>query len=765
MSKPFAPILRLSFCLLAACGQQTEPTANPATPTTDKPSAYVGAEACGSCHAPQYQQWLGSHHQQAMAPANEQTVLGNFDDQWFQYGNVRSHFFRAQDGSFWVNTDGRDGQLADYRIAYTFGVYPLQQYLIEFDDGRLQALGIAWDARPTAEGGQRWYHLYPDQAVDYRHHLHWTAPDQNWNYMCAECHSTQLRKNFQAASDRFDTRYEALNVSCEACHGPGRQHLQWAASGNSTQADKGLALLLDERRGVQWAIDPHSDQPRRSSPRTGRKEIDNCGRCHSRRSLLNENFVHGQPLGNTHRLALLNSGIYHPDGQPDDENYVYGSFLQSKMQHLGVTCSDCHNPHTADLKLPGDGVCAQCHAPAKYASRQHHFHPPDSAGARCAECHMPVTRYMGVDDRHDHSFRVPRPDLSVSLGTPNACTNCHQQQGAEWAREQVRSWYGRDAMSFQRYAEAFAAGRRGDPHSLPALLALPADANQPVMARASALELLAGFPGPASNAALRHSQQDPDPLVRRAAAEGLGALGDTAPLLKLLTDPVLAVRLAAALGLASLDPAQLAPTSSRQLARVLNEYEMSQQLHAERADAQTNLGTLYARQGRAQDAERAFRRALARDPTYVPAIVNLADLLRAGNRDPEALKLLTDSDQRLPRESAVKLALALAQIRQNDYTSALPNLELAHQLAPGDARTAYIYAVLLYELKRPEQAMAVLEQQLQRQPYQRDLLNAQISYGTELGRADTVASATARLQALDTALNGGQPPAAAASRP
>ncbi|MFZ0122657.1 MAG: multiheme c-type cytochrome, partial [Xanthobacteraceae bacterium] len=191
------------------------------------PAAFVGSETCAGCHKSETDRWHGSQHQLAMQHATEKSVLGNFSDAGFDYYGVHSRFFR-KDGKFLVETDGPDGKLAIFEIKYTFGLDPLQQYLVEFPDGRLQALSLAWDTRPKDKGGQRWFHLYPNEAIRHDDPLHWTKLNQNWNFMCAECHSTGVRKNYDAANDRFATRFAEISVGCEACHGQGSRHVGWA---------------------------------------------------------------------------------------------------------------------------------------------------------------------------------------------------------------------------------------------------------------------------------------------------------------------------------------------------------------------------------------------------------------------------------------------------------------------------------------------------------------------------------------------------------
>ena len=440
-------------------------------------ATFVGSETCAGCHRAEAELWRGSQHKAAMQHATDKTVLGDFRDAGFDYYGVHSRFFR-RDGKFMVETDGPDGKLATFEVKYTFGLDPLQQYLVEFPDGRLQALSLAWDSRPKDQGGQRWFHLYPNEEIKHDDILHWTKLNQNWNFMCAECHSTGVRKNYDAANDRFSTTWAEISVGCEACHGQGSDHVAWAHDrkswwplGKREDPTKGLAVRFDERTDVTWRHDTATGNPHRNfPPALLRKEVETCGLCHARRGEFSENWVPGRSLSETHVVSPLTRGLYDADGQMRDEVYNYGSFKQSKMFAAGVTCSDCHEPHGAKLRVAGDGVCLQCHAPEKYAAATHNHHDSAKPAIACASCHMPSRTYMVVDRRHDHSFRIPRPDVSAKVGTPNACNDCHADKSPEWAAAAIERWFGSDREGFQKYAAAFHAAwaiprrRRGASH-------------------------------------------------------------------------------------------------------------------------------------------------------------------------------------------------------------------------------------------------------------------------------------------------------------
>jgi len=698
--------------------------------------AFTGSDTCKNCHASEYALWQGSHHDLAMQLPTPDTVLGDFNDASFTYNNITTRFFRDGD-RFMVRTDGEDGALTDFPVSYVFGVYPLQQVLLPLSRGRLQALSIAWDSRPEAEGGQRWYHLYPEEVIDHKDPLHWTGPYQNWNTRCAECHSTDVRKNYDAASRSFTTTFEEVDVSCEACHGPGEKHLELAQKEKlETAVNGGFPTALAQRG--EWAFPAGKTIAQRSSALQSRAQIDNCGRCHARRGTLGD-YHYGADLLDTHRLSLPQSPLYYHDGQIQDEVYVYGSFVQSKMHQAGVVCSNCHEPHSLALRAPGNGVCAQCHQPQQYDTDRHHHHGAGSAGSQCAECHMPETTYMGVDPRRDHSMRIPRPDLSVVMGTPNACNQCHVDRDAPWALDALRDWGVQFRDTGSHPARAFYRFDQGDSRALPTLVQLANDSSVAPIWRATAMELLGEVGGRDALQSVTTLLYDDDPLLRVSTVRSLQflPLHQRLQLLQpLFDDDITSVRMEVAMSLAGVPLDQVTPQQAKQLRALFSEYLRIQREHADMPGVQLQLGVFYVTRGDLPAAEAAYREALYLNPQLLPAYLNLADLLRAQSREDEARQLLLQALAIVPNNGATLHSLGLLETRTGNSAKALEYLKQAAAMETMGTRHRFIYAIALHDLGQPRKAIVQLHALLRSVPRNQEVLTALANYNAELGQRD-----------------------------
>ena len=698
---------------------------------------FVGNGACASCHESQVQDWTDSHHDLAMQEANDSTVLGDFNNATFVYEGTTTTFFRKGD-DYWVKTDNENGKLQDYPVAYVFGVYPLQQVLLPMNNNRLNALSVAWDARKASEGGQRWYHIYENQEpVTSESPLHWTGVYHNWNSRCAECHSTNVVKGYDGARRQYTTTYEQIDVGCEACHGPGSGHVELATSGSidrgQSPAEMGLALSLAARG--QWHRAPDDDIAQRVTPLTHQTQVDNCGRCHSRRATLGD-YHYGQSLLDTHRLSTLESPLYWHDGQIRDEVYVYGSFMQSKMSQAGVVCSNCHNPHSNELVAEGNAVCTQCHKPETYDAPAHHRHSVTGSGSACVDCHMPSQVYMGVDARRDHSMRIPRPDISLSIGGPNACTQCHNDKSNAWAYDALQTWGINSRFKDLSLAKARHAADRGDMRALPTLESLVADASQSNLMRASIIEQMGNLGSrQLPNAAAMLLRSD-SPVLRASAVRALGGVDPVQRYLMLrpfITDKSLSVRMEVAQLLAAIPASELRPQDMADLEPLFEEYLAIQSDHLDMPSVHLQLANFWNDRDDSEKATAALEEALRLNPELEPAIVNLVDILRRDGKNDEASAVLSTAIDRIPDSGSLWFSQGLHLIRLGQTDKAIVSLKRAAELENEGSRHRYVYAIALNDTGSGPEAMSILEDLNRSLPGQPDVLNALLAFARDSG--------------------------------
>ena len=672
-------------------------------------ATFVGSEACKSCHASEYEAWQTSHHRHAMQPAAVGTRVELNAE--IEIGDRTTRFTQSAGGDVVITTDDVAGPAASFPVVYAFGTTPLQQFLVDVGGGKLQATSLAWDSRPATDGGQRWFELGADEVIAPDDVLHWTQPSHNWNFMCADCHSTALKKNYDVATRTYATTFAEVTVGCEACHGPSSKHLQT----------------------------PEAELPLRLADQS--QQINNCAPCHSRRSQLAEGFSAGADYFDYYLPSLLDPGLYHADGQILDEVYVYGSFLQSKMHQQGVKCSDCHEPHSGQTRFVGNALCTQCHnetgrvdfptlTPKLYDSQEHHLHSVDSDGAGCISCHMADATYMLVDPRRDHSFRIPRPDLTQMLEVPNACNQCHIDKDAAWAADVLADRFGAPDL---HYGMILAGARAGEPPFEQALAQIATDVNTSAIVRATALSLTAGYSRRMTSTAIEAGLMDPNPLVRIGALRGAERwVPDRRwrQTKRLLEDEVLAVRIEAARILMPVRQ-DLAPADQRLLGESLDAYLKVASLTADRAEGQTNIALVHLARNDIAAAEASLIEAMKLNPQWVPALVNLADLYRASGRDVLGGDLLAQALQLVPANGEVLVAQALWLVRQNRTDEALPLLKTAWQVSQ-ETRFAYVYAVALNGAADPQGALAVLDAALSRRADQQ-LLQTAFSIARDAG--------------------------------
>ncbi|TBF25723.1 tetratricopeptide repeat protein (plasmid) [Rhizobium leguminosarum] len=731
----------LLFLLLAPAGRSLatdDISTSGADPQISIHAGFVDERTCSACHADQAAAFSKSHHAKAMALANDETVRGDFNNTRFDHGGVVTTFTR-RDGRFFVGTEGADGGQAEFEIKYTFAYEPLQQYLVDIGGGRLQALDIAWD---TVR--RQWFWLGNGTPAKPGSTYHWTGPFYRWNRTCIDCHSTDPKAKFQPQTNEYRSTYVATSIGCQSCHGPGAKHVASAQSANASSLVK-----------------PDTDLPK--------VDAGICFACHARRTKLLDGYQPGKPFLDYFSPDLLRQDLYFPDGQILDEVFEYGSFQQSKMARAGVTCLDCHRPHDAGLKVEGNALCTQCHTETKperfvrqdpsglFDTPGHTRHQAGSTGAQCANCHMPERTYMKVDPRRDHSFVIPRPDLSATLGTPNACTTCHVGRTDDWAAETMDGWYGKQWRKRPSIAHAFAGAANGDQAAVAALRALVSDQSQAGIVRGSAIAALSGIDGGDFTADIRTAAADADPLARLGAAEAAGNIPPERRLEavgNLLSDQARAVRVAAANALASIPP-DLFGNQRGNFETAVADLRAYVETNADVAETQSNYGVfLFARQ-RTAEAEAAFRRAIFLDPTLEAMRINLAEFYRATGRNDLSEQTYAEAIGMAPERADLRYGHALSLVRKQALTEAITELQEAVRLDPQNSRYKTTFAVALDSAGRTEEALDKLDGWAA--GADADILGLALQYSLKLRRVPEAlkyAEDLARLRPEDQQLSG-----------
>lgn len=684
---------------------------------------FLGDQSCKTCHASQFKLWQGSHHDKAMQVVSDSSILGDFNNVKFKSQGVISHFYK-KGADFFVNTEGPEGTYQDYKIVYTFGITPLQQYIVQFPNGHYQCLRTAWDTEKD-----KWFDLYPDFKVVHSEWLHWSRGGLNWNNMCSDCHSTNVRKNYDFESHSYDTEYAIINVSCEACHGPGKTHVEQASL-------KGKDYKFKGELKMTVGTDP-------------KDLVDQCARCHMRREQVSEYFNFEGTMLDHYFPELINPRTYHLDGQILDEDYVYGSFVQSKMYHSGVTCINCHDAHALELKFEGNNLCAQCHVPETYNTPSHHFHSNNSEGAKCINCHMTGKYYMGNDFRRDHSFRIPRPDLSLKYGTPNACVQCHADKDDAWAWKQFKKQYG--APDYKHFSELLAPGLAGAENGLNNLLELAKDTLYPDIARASAVNGLSHYFDTNTIDNLIRFLDDKSALVRGATLDVLGSVDSkdyVNYLLPMLKDEKRSVRVKAFYSLGFLDEIQIPKEYQAVYKKVKKEFDTKLSSTADFVGGRIKRADYNLKKGDLNAAIRGYESALEIDDINNIVRTNLANLYYRNNdflKAEDAYKKIIELE---PDYAVTYYSYALLLAELNRIDDAILQMDLAIKHGPENIRFYYNLSLLYDKVNNLEQAEKIAAQGLKLDSNNESLLYV-LAYiynkGNQKNKAISIASKLVQL--------------------
>tara|TARA_R110002124_G_scaffold287329_1_gene473062 strand:- start:2544 stop:4739 length:2196 start_codon:yes stop_codon:yes gene_type:complete len=673
---------------------------------------YLGSEQCQSCHEKQFQAWQGSHHDMAMRHAKPDAVLADFNNAELEFNSKQNSFFKKNE-QYWVNIEGPDGQFHDYQIKYTFGYQPLQQYMVEFDDGRVQLIPFAWDSRAKADGGQRWFHLYP-QFTQKHQEFFWTNTGQNWNYMCAYCHSTNVKKNFDLKSNSYNTTFSEVNVGCESCHGPASNHINWLKKPDNTIKFSGFERDLT-KSVTNWVSKPDRTTLTPEKIKHSQQTLT-CAQCHSRHTQISdEDPVKSNEFGDRYMLSLLTPQLYYPDGQIYDENFVYGSFLQSEMHKNGVVCSNCHDPHSAKLTLPKEQVCLQCHQAETYQNSEHHHHQENSPGAQCINCHMPETIFMQIDGRRDHRWHIPRPAQSQQLGSPDVCLSCHQDKNSQWSEKITKQWHPQtEESNVKPFAPVFAAIEQGYSQASTALSQIAQSNDYAPIVRASALLRMNTLLDTNSLIAIARAVKSANTNIRLGAingAENIAGAERWRIISPLLVDKALVVRTEATRVLMPLWQ-RLSLKQKQTLQPALDEYLEVQAFNEDRGFSHNNKAYVFMSQGKLDYAETAFKEGIRIEPFFANTYLNLSELYRRQQKETAAISELKQGLKAIPDNGQLHYNLALAYIRAKQTDKAIEFFKRATEASPENANFHYVYGLSLEKIQ-PEKAQLAIDKAFQ----------------------------------------------------
>ena len=486
-----------------AAGKTPAPPSAALAPDDEVHAGYAGSASCKECHETAYAGWLNSNHGLA-----EREIRKDMDEKAFSpkqtlvHGKETSETFLDADGLAKILTLGLGNQRRTYPVVRIIGNNPLRQFLVPAPGGRLQTCDVSYDPHKN-----ELFDVYGEEERNPGDWGHWTGQGMNWNAMCAACHNTRLRKNYDPQTNSYRTKMAEMSVGCEACHGPMKDHVDWQKK--------------------KPPVDPPKDPTIRKFSRD--QMLDTCGACHARRSEITGDLVPGESFFDHFSLTVTDeTDIYYPDGQVREEDYEFASFLTSRMHHVGIRCVDCHEPHSGKRLIPGNLLCMRCHGggtqpPAPVIDPTAHSHHKDgSTGNDCTTCHMPITTYMQRHPRHDHGFTIPDPLLTKEFGVPNACNRCHTDKDTDWALKASNEWYGEKLNRPSRSrAQLIARARRGEPSAREGLIQFLKTEEIPAW-KATACHLLERWVSdPETTRALLDQLPHPSPLVREAAVRSL----------------------------------------------------------------------------------------------------------------------------------------------------------------------------------------------------------------------------------------------------
>lgn len=705
-------------------GQAAQEKIESVIPPQDEVHAqYAGSASCKDCHKTAYDAWQNSNHGLAERQLRDDMDRDAFEPrQSLAHNGRETEAFLDADGVAKILTRGFKGERKAYRVVRVIGNDPLRQFLIEAPGGRLQTCDASYDPHR-----KEWFDVFGSDAREAGDWGDWTGQGMNWNAMCAACHNTRLRKNYEPQTNSYHTKMAEMSVGCEACHGPMKAHVEWQKN-----PPPGYSSEQREENSKKGLSDPTVHRLDKT------RMLDTCAACHSRRMEVTGDLVPGESYYDHFALTVTDgTDTYYPDGQVRDENYAYASFISSRMYHAGLTCGDCHEPHSNKRLIQGNLLCMRCHSggtepPAPVIVPETHSPcPPGTPGQDCVSCHMPVTNYMQRHPRHDHGFTIPDPLLTKEHGVPNACNRCHTDKSTDWALQEASRFYG-DKLErpTRQRALLVARARRGDADALDGLIRMLKSEVIPAW-RATACHLMERWVmDTRATESLLHALKDDSPLVREASARVLvhscrNRNGTVRTAMRhLLDDPLRSVRVAAAWAL--VDELDLKTKAGRELTHMLD-------INSDQPTGRMRLSQFAYLRGDATAAIRQIRKAIEWDPNSPPFHHDLAILLNATGDNQGAVKSLQRAIELDPGEAEYHYKLALAMAEQGDMQASISAFEKTVALDASHARAWYNLGLAYHSSGQQAKALHALRTGEQNDPSDHAIPYARATIHAQMG--------------------------------
>lgn len=672
---------------------------------------YTGSQSCRSCHEEFYELWSNSHHGKAMQPITASFLKTGIPpmEQDILIEGKKYRMIIEDTTLICLETDSN--RLNKYAATWALGGKNVYYFLTPISKGRLQTLPLAYDLNDST-----WYdnpksairHFangIPDEAVSWKDFLY------TFNTTCYSCHVSQLTTNFDMNTLTYNTLWKESGINCETCHGPSGEHIRVCEKAGEGIIPEDLKLIITST----FTHDQHNSS---------------CASCHAKMRPLTSSYPPGETFFDHFDLITLENPDFYPDGRDLGENYTHATWMQSECVQSGQL--DCIHCHTSSGRYrfhgtvaEGNQACLPCHKENVNNPEAHTYHPADTDGSRCINCHMPKTKF-GRMVRSDHSMRPPMPSATIEFESPNACNICHDDMSPEWANKFVKEWRDRDYQAPVLYnARLIKSAREANWSNLDKMLEVLDSNRMDAIFTTSLIRLLAGCESEEKWPSIEKKLDHKSPLVRSAAANVMISNPRSEPIKKLINaakDKYRVVRLAAASSLSAVPIYNFTSEEKQIVENVLEEYKNSLVTRPDDWSSHYNLGNFYHYQGQLNKAIYSYKTANKLYDQALEPLINSSIVYSQLNDPANAERSLQQALEIDPESEAANLNMGLLSAETGKSDMAIEYLEKVLEINPESAVSAYNLSILTAK-ENPDKAI-----EYSRQAYKSDPENSKYGY-------------------------------------